>query len=199
MAYNIYTTKGLVLSHRPLREADRVYSILTRDLGLIRATATGVRKEESKLRASLEPLSLASISLVKGKEYWRVTSAKLEESLLVRLETRKEIFKSITKVFALLSGLVQGEEAHPELFDALLPVIHFATDSNFKESDTEVLEILFVSRTLYHLGYLSEKELLEGMMDGEVNDKTFEHIYKDKKLIVKAINEGLEASNLTNR
>ena len=180
MAYNIYTTQGLVLSWRPLREADRVYSILTKDLGLIRATATGVRKGESKLRASLEPLSLSSISLVRGKEYWRVTSAKLETSLSVELKSKKKIFKSLSKVLALLAGLVQGEEAHPELFEALLPIINSAAIQD--EEEREEFEIKLVSQTLFHLGYLSEKDL-----------------HADKKSLIKAINEGLEASNLNKR
>ena len=77
MSYHIYNTKGIILSEKSLREADRVYSILTRDLGLIRATALGVRKESSKLRGNLEPVGLTTVSLVRGKEYWRVTSAEV--------------------------------------------------------------------------------------------------------------------------
>ena len=68
MSYHIYTTPGIVLRHRPLREADRVYIILTRDLGLIRASAIGVRKETSKLRGALEPLSLSMTSWVTMKK-----------------------------------------------------------------------------------------------------------------------------------
>ena len=58
-----------MLSERPKKEADRVYNILTRDLGLVRAHAIGVRREESKLRGALEPYSLSSVSLVRGKEH----------------------------------------------------------------------------------------------------------------------------------
>jgi DNA repair protein RecO len=198
MAYNIYTTQGIVLSWRPLREADRVYSILTRDLGLIRATATGVRKEGSKLRAFLEPLSVSSISLVKGKEYWRITSAVLEESLSTSLKN-KAVLKSLSKALALLGALVQGEEVHPELFDALEPVVLSTIDPDFDAKNGEALEILLVARTLFHLGYLSEDEVSRDMLDGEVKNELFESISKNKKSIVKAINEGIEASNLTNR
>lgn len=141
MSYHIYTTKGLILSARHLREADRVYSILTRDLGLIRATALGVRKESSKLRGILEPISLASVSLVRGKEYWRITSVELIE----RVRAKPEILRPL----ALLDKLVQGEAHHAELFDAVERGLMVET----------VSEEQFVAQMLFHLGYLKETDL----------------------------------------
>jgi len=81
VSYHIYTTRGIVLSERPVREADRIYTIITRDLGLVQATALGVRKEASKLRGALEPFVLSKISLVRGKEHWRITSAECIRSI----------------------------------------------------------------------------------------------------------------------
>ena len=154
MSYHIYTTKGIVLSERPLKEADRMYSILTRDFGLVRAHATGVRKGVSKLRGSLEPVSLSTVSLVRGKEFWRLTSAELIKS-----------FKT-SKPLALLEKLVAGEAPHPELFDIV-------------EKHIESSETTLVSQILYHLGYLKREDLkLPG------------------KELIRAINDGLEASNL---
>ena len=142
MSYHIYTTKGLVLSARPLREADRVYSILTRDFGLIRASATGVRKEASKLRGSLEPFIISNISLVRGKEYWRITSAEPVQ--------RVAAAPTLARPLALLQRLVQGEAPHFELFDAV--EAHLASD-----------ETTLAAHILYHLGYLKERDLsLEG-------------------------------------
>lgn len=138
MSYHIYTTKGLVLSKRALREADQIYSILTRDLGLVRASATGVRRESSKLRGSLEPFSISTVSLVRGKEYWKLTSAEL----LQRLPNSQ----SLARPFALLEHLVPGEAENSELFDAL--------EANLKDSET-----LLVGRILLHLGYLKETDL----------------------------------------
>lgn len=164
MSYHIYTTKGLILSERSLREADRVYSILTRDLGLIRATALGVRKESSKLRGVLEPIALATISLVRGKEYWRITSAELIE----RIQARAEIVRPLV----LLGKLVQGESAHPELFDIV--------EKGLMDERGEMGEEQFVAQMLYHLGYLKETDLR-----------------LEKKDLVRAINSGLEASHLS--
>ncbi|MCR4279534.1 MAG: DNA repair protein RecO [Candidatus Zambryskibacteria bacterium] len=167
MSYHIYTTPGVVLSARSVREADRIYSILTRDLGLIQATAIGVRKGESKHRGSLEPFTISSISLVRGKEYWRITSA---ESL--RSVPNKE---EIARPLALLEKLVQGEAHNPELYNAVESAI-WSTPS---VDHDEMWEIGFVAQILFHLGYLKEADLS-----------------LEKKDLITAINEGLRESHL---
>jgi len=171
MSYSIQTTEGLILSYKPLREADRVYSILTRDLGLIRATAIGVRKDSSKLRGALEPVCLSSISLVRGKEYWRVTSA----DVLERVPSVSEVMRPL----ALLEKLVQGEAHSSELFDAIREII---ARFDLAESIDEMFEIHLVATILFHLGYLKEPDLK-----------------LPKKDLIMAINHGLEMSHLTTR
>lgn len=139
MSYHIYNTKGIVLSARGIREADRIYSILTRDLGLVHASATGVRKESSKLRGALEPIVISNISLVRGKEYWRITSAETLCIIVPKATTARPL--------ALLSKLIQGEAHHPELFDAV-------------EKHLRAEETTLVAQILYHLGYLKSEDLV---------------------------------------
>jgi len=168
MSYTIHTTEGLVLSFKPLREADRVYSIMTKELGLIRATATGVRKDSSKLRGSLEPISLSSISLVRGKEYWRAISVEL----IKKIPSLPEIARPL----ALLDKLVQGEAPNPELFEAIKEML---TPSVNK--DDEMFEVRLVATILFHLGYLKKSDLK-----------------LSKKELIQVINKGLEVSHLAN-
>ena len=140
MSYHIYTTKGLVLSERPRRESDRIYSILTRDLGLIRAMALGVRKEASKLRGALEPFVLSRVSVVRGKEYWRATSAEFIQNIFP--------LPTVVRPLVLLEKLVQGEAPQSKLFDAVEEAI-----LSDKPQD-EIFEVRLVSKIMYHLGYL---------------------------------------------
>ena len=147
-----------MLSERPVGEADRIYNILTRDLGLVRARALAVRKPASKLRGALEPFVLSQVSLVRGKEYWRVTSAEVIKRIMPLPE--------IARPLNLIERLVQGEEAHPEFFDAV-------------EESLSSGELPLVSQIMYRLGYLKESDLNLG-----------------KKRLIKAINEGLQSSHL---
>lgn len=170
MSYHIYTTKGLVLSERPIREADRLYSILTRELGLVRVRALGVRKGDSKLRGSLEPFAFASISLVRGKEYWTITSAELLRKL--------PGIPELARPFALIERLVQREGDHPELFDEIEShITHHLIPGDLAAKDS--FETRLVAKILLHLGYLKESDLV-----------------LNKKELIMAINQGLHASQL---
>lgn len=144
MSYHVYTTKGLVISERPLREADRIYSILTRDLGLVRASALGVRKEPSKLRGALEPITLSTISLVRGREYWRITSAETIRRILPENEAARPLI--------LLEKLVQGEAGNPDLFDAVESEL-------LLDRRDDLFEVRLVSKIMFYLGYLKQEDL----------------------------------------
>ena len=131
-----------------MREADRIYTIMTRNLGLVRATAIGVRKESSKLRGNLEPLSLSTISFVKGKDYWRLTSAEFIQNI--------PSIPMIARPLALIEKLVQGEAPNPELFDAVEKSVLSP------ELCDEMFETNLVSKILFHLGYLKESDMALG-------------------------------------
>ena len=144
MSYHIYTTTGIVLSERPHKEVDRIYSILTRDFGLIKAMALGVRKEASKLRGSLEPFSLSTISLIRGKEFWRVTSSQMLHKITPA--------PAVARPLSLLEKLVQGEAVHPELLDLLEREL-------LEKVYTEDFEVRLVAKILSELGYLRKEDL----------------------------------------
>ena len=196
MSYHIYTTKGIVLSERPVREADRIYTILTHGLGLVRATAIGVRKESSKLRGSIEPFSLSSVSLVRGREHWRLTSATLIKSLFSELKDKPEIFLSLVKNFSLLEKLVAGEERHPELFNDIEAIIDMVTNSKLEAKESDSIEIILAVRILFNLGYLSKKDIPYKSLEETPIRETLSIIAAHRKAIIRAINNGIQSSQL---
>jgi DNA repair protein RecO len=199
MSYHIYTTRGLILSSRPFKEADRLYSILTENLGLIYARALGARKEGSKLRGQLEPFSLSSVSLIKGKNQWRLTSASLLEATSGIQKNKKKTYKALARGFSLLEKLVQGEEKHRELFEAIRDIFIFAKTEDRTEEMFEALEVVLVARMLYYLGYLREEEGTHELVSAPLTKEFLEKVESTKKPLIKLINEGIEASNLTQR
>ena len=76
MSYTIITTPGFIIGSRPRGEAGKLLSIFTRDLGLVLASAQGIRLEKSKLRYAARDYSFGEYSFVKGKEFWRLTDAR---------------------------------------------------------------------------------------------------------------------------
>jgi hypothetical protein len=83
--YKIYETKGYVLSSIPSGEADRLLNVFTKELGLVRAKAQGIRYEKSKLRFSTQDFSEVNISLVRGKGYWRLVLINILDSAILYL------------------------------------------------------------------------------------------------------------------
>ncbi len=168
--YAIHTTPGFIVSSRPSGEAGKLLSIFTKDLGLIRATAQGIRFEKSKLRPFIQDYSLGVFSFVRGKEFWRLTNAqeiKNTERYEVgakRLEinTSAQNQELIARIALLLNRLLQGEDPHPELFITLDSVFDFLNSDQEKGNEillnaelAKTLESLIVARILHRLGYVA--------------------------------------------
>ncbi len=73
--HHIYHTEGIILSSSNFGEAGKYYNIFTRDLGMVHASAQGVRKMSSKLRYVLQDFSYIKLDLVVGKNIFRITTA----------------------------------------------------------------------------------------------------------------------------
>ena len=63
-----YSTEGLVIRQYPLGEADRILTLLTRDLGKIRVVAKGLRRPKSKLGGQMELLSQVALTAAVGRD-----------------------------------------------------------------------------------------------------------------------------------
>ncbi|HYW54222.1 MAG TPA: DNA repair protein RecO [Dongiaceae bacterium] len=70
------STDAIVLRARPLGEADRVYTLLTRDRGKVDAVAKGVRRPRSSMSGRLEPLAEVRVALHKGRSLDVITEAR---------------------------------------------------------------------------------------------------------------------------
>lgn len=182
MPHHVYNTRGIILSSRPLREADKLFQILTPDLGLVAATARGVRSERSKLRGILQDLSLVDVSLVRGKNYWRLTTATLDRSNAQELRAKKKHLEALARVSSLLENLIRGEEKHQDLFEILQTSIR----ELFTQTDVNGWEIFTVANLLYHLGYLALNDVPQNEIEAAEKRKHF----------VSVINNGIQLSGL---
>ena len=72
----LYRDRAVVLRQHKLGEADRIVSLLTRDHGLVRAVAKGVRRTRSKFGARLEPFAHIDVQLHPGRNLDIVTQVQ---------------------------------------------------------------------------------------------------------------------------
>ncbi len=77
-----YTTDAIVLSRFDLGEADRVLTLMTPDMGKIKAIAKGVRRTTSRLGGSLEPFAELRVALARGRTFDVVTQVSVTHAWL---------------------------------------------------------------------------------------------------------------------
>ena len=71
----LYREQGVVLRTHKLGEADRIVTMLSRDRGLLRGVAKGVRRTSSKFGARLEPFMVADVQCFEGRTLDTITQA----------------------------------------------------------------------------------------------------------------------------
>lgn len=184
--YTKHHTKGLILKSFDRGEADRAYALFTEKFGLVYAHAQGVRKEKSKLRGALQLLSYSDIVLVRARDRWRITDARVILNTWQALATteKREV---AARMCDLVRRLLGAEEAQPELFHTLAEGILFLSRTRLLQNEIESLEVLLALRILRHLGYLGESKALDHLLASPfINDIL---IFEAGRLRTRALSE----------
>lgn len=192
--HHIYHTDGIILSSRNFGEAGKYYSIFTRDLGLIHTSAQGVRKLSSKLRFVLQDYSYIKVDLVKGKDFWRVTSASKGNELesLTKNPARFEVFHNITR---LLKRLLAGEDPNENLFSDVVSGLQLLEKTE-NEEDLRNVEAVIVLRILNNLGYIGGSDQIESLISSPFEQELVLEAFKQRKEVLKHINQALKETHL---
>lgn len=150
--YAKYQTDALVLNGRAVGEADRIFTLYTRDFGLVKARASSVRREGSRMRYALQNFSRSQVALVRGARGWRavgaVASARIGDA---------EALRTFARIASLVERLVSGEEKNEYLFATLAEAYGVLAASDREAHAT--IELVCVARVLFSLGYLSSEAL----------------------------------------
>ena len=193
--HHIYTTKAIIVKSLPSGEANKFYFILTKDLGFIRASAQGVRLDKSKLKGHLQEFSLLSLSVVKGREIWRITNAETmhQPDFLKNLDE----LRIVKNIFSLLSRLLQGEEKNEALFDCIDSFYNFLSKNELTKDQLKNLEVIIVLRILHALGYFKKSlNLSDFLKDDSISTILIDNIKEKRNFAINEINEALEHTNL---
>ena len=174
-------------------EAGKYYSIFTRDLGMVYASAQGVRKISSKLRFVLQNFSYLKVDLVQGKDFWRVTSAS-KTNALERLFENSGTLEVVSNVAKLLKRLLAGIEPNKTLFVDLINGLSVLEKSEKK--DLRNIEAIIVLRILNNLGYIGGDEVLQNLIKSPFEDSLIFEISKSRSEVLTQINKALKETHL---
>ena len=194
MSYRLYQTECLVLGGVDSGEADKFIYLFTKEFGLLGAKAKSVRRMNSKLRYSLQSHSLSDVSLVRGRDVWRLVGARGKSSL--RSVLSEESFQAVSRSLHLVKKLLPGEEKIPGLYETVLSPFYFLAENDLAPGEVGSLECLAVLRILKKLGYVGDMELDGLASGGELNRDVLTEVGRDTKKILSRINMAIKASNL---
>jgi DNA repair protein RecO len=184
-----YSTRALVLARTPSGEESITASLLTEDFGLIRARSQGARKGSAKMSAGLQTLSASDVTLLRGKEVWRMAGAVLETNWARELSGAAR--KRAARVMELADRLIRGEHSDPELFLILSAFLRALPERGEEEQDAA--EMLAVLRMLHALGVDA------GDTYGEADDYgalALAQALADRTALITRINHGISESGL---
>ena len=184
-----YSTRAIVLGRTPTGEESISATLITEGFGLIRARSQGARKHGAKMSAGLQTLSSSDVTLLRGKEGWRMAGAVPEVNWARELDAEGRL--RAARVLELAERLIRGEHEDVELF-AIIDAFLRALPERTKE-DQDTLETLVVVRLLQTLG------LDAGATFGAADDFSDEAIAGARSArasLIARINRGIAASGL---
>ncbi|HWU24591.1 MAG TPA: recombination protein O N-terminal domain-containing protein [Candidatus Paceibacterota bacterium] len=184
-----YSTRAIVLGRSPSGEESISASLLTEDFGLIRARSQGARKRGSKMSAGLQTLSSSDVTLLRGRDGWRMAGAVLETNWARVLSP--DARRRAARVLELADRLIRGEHEDAELFAIISGFL--AAIPGRSDDDGEALETLVVVRLLHALGFDAGDTL--GATDAYTDDSIAQARAARTNLISR-INRGIAASGL---
>lgn len=193
--HHIYHTNGFILSSINKGEANKMLTIYTRELGLVRAMVQGIRLHKSKLRFALQDLSHSNIDLVRGKDIWRITTASNINTFPYARASHLSLL-IIVRVSKLLERLCDGEQSNEKIFDDFIESLYLLDNVNIENQSREALELHLVLRIMNQLGYIGESDMLHDYLSGSIDLNKTEILLQKKQFIISHINKALNESQL---
>lgn len=188
MSYHIYQTEGIILGKKEVGEADRIFSIMTKDFGRIDAISQGVRHVKSKLRYSLNDFSHSRIGLTMSGDLWRIIDAE-EMSAWPSVRSNPKKLAVVSYLAELINRMVRGQEPDTNLWDEFKNTLIFLEKYNVEdEKNLQIFELLTSLKILSHLGYVSDHEKWLNLSLDEAR--------KMEPLMTSLINKAIEESQL---
>lgn len=183
--HTIHHTQAVILRSEPRGEYDKTYWLFTKDFGLVRAVATGVRKSGAKLRGQLVDYAFVDVDLVKGREVWRLVSATLLFNPIV--SSTRPLARPYVRTLGTLSRFLIDEGEHTALFAHVQEVAHAVYEETV---EPKVFDALAIWRTLVHLGYI------DGDITASFADAARVLDEAEIKTLVTSVNETIKETHL---
>ena len=179
----LITTKGLVIKVMDIRDNDRLITILTADLGLIKAFVSGAKKASNKNHANTSLFCYSDFSLSKSGDTYKV-----KESILISsfFNIGTDILNlSLAQYFCEIAGFFSPEESGAsEHLRLTLNSLNFLCNNSFERN---LLKAIFELRLMATSGYMPD--LIACECCGKFEDDIFCFYYENGGILCNACKE----------
>ena len=152
---NNYVTDAINLKSYNLNDADKIILMYSKDNGLIKGVAKGIKKPKSKLGARMDLLVANSLQLLKGRSMDTIIQAQTLNSFK---KTREDFDKLMLSSYIseLVVNFGEGSEsASKEIYELLYKALNRISDSKDKR-DALIAVIKFQLKILLIMGFCVE-------------------------------------------
>lgn len=175
-----YKIEGIVLKRRNLGEADRILTVLSKELGKISIRAPGVRRIPSRRSAHVELLNFSKLTLYRSSRSFMPLLT--EAQTLEDFSSIKDNLQKIGYAYylcELINGLCPDNQENRSVFFHLKSTL-FALNQT---SDAYALVKRFEKNLLSTLGFWSEAKLLQTQDSEIVMERLLERKIKTLRVL----------------
>lgn len=123
-----YKVDGIILRARNFGEADRILTILDRELGKLEGVAKGARRVRSTLRGPCQPFSHNLFFLWHGRTLDGISQVEVAESFASLRDSLPRL-AAASYVAELVDDVARDKDPCPEIFDLVLDTFHWLESS----------------------------------------------------------------------
>ncbi len=149
MRDRLYRVEAIILRRMDFGEADRLLTLLTPNLGKVRAIAKGARKPSSRKSGHVELFSHSTLLLAKGRELDIITQAETIEAFM-SLRDSLERLGYAYYLGELVDRFSEEGNENTLLFELLLHALRWLEDESVPP---DLLARFFELRLLQNVGY----------------------------------------------
>jgi DNA repair protein RecO (recombination protein O) len=156
-----YVATGLVFLTKDRREADRVFSVFTREFGRVELLGRSIRKIASKLKGGVELFSVCELSFVQGKNQKTLTDAVFSRRFSA-ICASPEKYSVALQAGNFLDAMVKGPQRDEVLWNRLADFFSKLNDANHDYPEPWRWHWYFFWSVISAMGYRPEVSKCSG-------------------------------------
>jgi len=181
-----YINHGIILRAQDFKDADCLYSILTLENGLIKATAKSVKKTQSKLSGFLLPSNQVILMLASSKSLIsKIAQVKVIKTYS-QIFTDHHIFLLFNQIVEILLRALKENLAEPEIYKLTFLFLEDLNNPQISLFRKKILQLSYFSQILEILGFKPSEFKLKSTLLSNFVKLLFQKSYStNRELMIK--------------